>query len=144
MSSPLSRRAWLRTTSLGLGAGAVLPSALPAASALDVFTRSGGDLEQYAHAVAAERRAAGVVRLASNENPFGMSPRAKQAMFDAYDEHNKYGSTSYAELKAAFAKQNNVPADHVMVTQGSREVLCVAVFAHGIRGADIVTASPTF
>jgi len=144
MSSPVSRRAWLRTTSLGLGAGALLPSALPAASALDAFTNSGGDLGQYAQAVAAERRAAGPVRLASNENPFGMSPRAKQAMFDAYDEHNKYGSPSYAALKAAFAKQNNVPVDHVMVTQGSKEVLCVAALAHGIKGGDIVAATPTF
>jgi len=144
MSSPVSRRAWLRTTSLGLGAGALLPSALPAASALDVFSSSGGDLERYARAVAAERQAAAVVRLASNENPYGMSPRARQAMADAYDEHNKYGSPSYAELRTAFAKQNNVPADHVMVTQGSREVLCVAALAHGMRGADMVTASPTF
>jgi len=144
MSSPVSRRAWLRTTSLGLGAGALLPTALPAATALDVFTTSGGDLDRYAQAVAAERRAVATVRLASNENPYGMSPRAKQAMLEAYDEHNKYGSSAYDVLKAAFAKQNNVPVDHVMVTQGSREVLCVAALAHGIRGADIVTASPTF
>jgi histidinol-phosphate aminotransferase len=146
MTSPVSRRAWLRSTSLGLGAGLLLPAALPAeALAEAAWPRASRDeLEAYARRVAAERARNGPVRLASNENPFGMSPRAKQAMFDAYDEHNKYGSPSYDVLRAAFAKQAGVPADHVLVTQGSREVLCVAALAHGIKGADVLAADPTF
>jgi histidinol-phosphate aminotransferase len=146
MPSPVSRRAWLRTTSLGVGAGLILPAALPAeALAEAAWPRASRDeLEGYARDVAARRAANGPVRLASNENPFGMSPRAKQAMFDAYDEHNKYGSPAYDVLKRTFAKQAGVPADHVMVTQGSREVLCVAALAHGIRGADMLAADPTF
>jgi histidinol-phosphate aminotransferase len=146
MTSPVTRRAWLRTTSLGLGAGLMLPAALPAeALAEAAWPRASRDeLERYARSVAAERARVAQVRLASNENPFGMSPRAKQAMLDAYDEHNKYGSPSYDVLRAAFAKQAGVPADHVMVTQGSREVLCVATLAHGIKGADVLAADPTF
>ncbi len=140
MTSPVSRRAWLRTTSLGVGAGLLLPSALPAAGALAFDA----ELEAHARRAAARRAANGPVRLASNENPFGMSPRAKQAMFDAYDEHNKYGSPSYELLRRAFAKQNGVPPECVLVTQGSREVLCVAALAHGLRGAEMVAASPTF
>jgi histidinol-phosphate aminotransferase len=146
MSTPVSRRAWLRTSSLGLGAGLLLPAALPAEALADAaWPRATRDeLDAYAQGVAARRRANGPVRLASNENPFGMSPRAKQAMLDAWDEHNKYGSPSYEVLKRAFARQAGVPADHVMVTQGSREVLCVAALAHGIRGADMLAANPTF
>jgi histidinol-phosphate aminotransferase len=124
----------------------MLPAALPAeALAEAAWPRATRDeLERYARSVAAERARVAPIRLASNENPFGMSPRAKQAMLDAYDEHNKYGSPSYDVLRAAFAKQVGVPADHVMVTQGSNEVLCVATLAHGIRGAEILAADPTF
>jgi histidinol-phosphate aminotransferase len=142
MTTPVSRRDWLRTTSLGVGAGLLLPSALPAAGAAGALFAP--ELEHAARTAAVARNAGGPVRLASNENPYGMSPRAKQAMFDAYDEHNKYGSTAYQALKVAFATQNNVPVECVMVTQGSREVLCVAALAHGLRGAEMLTASPTF
>ncbi len=143
MTSPLSRRAWLRTTSLGVGAGLLLPGALPAAPA-PVSWSDPGDIEDYARAVQRQRHVAGPARLQSNENPYGMSPRARQAMTDAWDEHNKYGTPSIRVLRDAYAKYAGVPAECVMVTQGSREVLCIAALTFGMRGADILTADPTF
>ncbi len=138
MSDSLSRRSWLRTTSLGVGAGLLLPSALAAATA------ESDALETYARSAAALRNAAGAVRLQSNENPYGMSPRAKQALFDAWDEHNKYGSPSIKALTEAFAKHAGVPAECVMITQGSREVICTAALAFGIDGGEMLAADPTF
>ncbi len=142
MTSPLSRRAWLRTTSLGVGAGLLVPSALPALGR-GAFPDA-NDLGAYATHVAAERAAAGAVRLQSNENPYGMSPRAKQAMLDAWDEHNKYGSPAIALLKETYAAHVGVPAECVMVTQGSREVICTAALAFGIDGQELIAADPTF
>ncbi len=138
MSADISRRSWLRTTSLGLGAGLLLPPALAAESS-DSET-----LAAYARAAATERNAAGPVRLQSNENPYGMSPRAKQALLDAWDEHNKYGSPSIKALRDAFAKHAGVRAECVMITQGSREVICTAALAYGIDGGEMLAADPTF
>ena len=144
MSSPLSRRAWLRTTSLGVGAGLLLPTGLPALAPHDAPATLPDDLATHVRRVEDARRRAGPVRLQSNENPYGMSPRAKQAMLDAWDEHNKYGSPAIDAVRAAFAAHAGVPMDHVMVTQGSQEVLCTAVLAFGGEGADILAADPTF
>lgn len=138
MSNPLSRRSWLRTTSLGVGAGLMLPSALAAA------TEENEALATYARSAAARRNAAGPVRLQSNENPYGMSPSAKQALLDAWDEHNKYGSPSIRALRDAFASHAGVPNECVMITQGSREVICTAALAFGIDGGEMLAADPTF
>jgi histidinol-phosphate aminotransferase len=146
MTSSVSRREWLRNASVGVGAGLLLPSALaalPAGLTPQGLNPSERLLEAAAKA-AASRRAGGVVRLQSNENPFGMSPNAKQAMLDAWDEHNKYGSPSTALLRDAFAAHAGVPKECVMVTQGSKEVLCTAALAFGIGGAEMLAASPTF
>ncbi len=142
MSSPLSRRAWLRTTSVGVGGALLMPSVLPALGRRTAPIDQ--ELESYARAVAAERAAAGPVRLQSNENPFGMSPRAKQALMDAWDEHNKYGSPAIALLRQTYATHVGVPAEYVMVTQGSNEVICTAALAFGIDGKELVAADPTF
>lgn len=143
MTSSVSRREWLRTTSLGVGAGLLLPTALPAAGAAG-SSATPMALDAYARAAAAVRNAGGPVRLQSNENPYGMSPRAKQAMLDAWDEHNKYGSLAPLALRDAFAAHAGVPAECVMITQGSREVLCTAALTFGMRGADVLSADPTF
>ncbi len=141
MTAPVSRRTWLRSTSLGVGAGLLLPSALPAAVERLVPT---DDLASHAQSAAAARHRNGPVRLQSNENPYGMSPRAKQAMLDAWDEHNKYGSPSIRALRDAFAAHAGVPPEYVLVTQGSREVICISALAFGGRGADLLAADPTF
>ncbi len=143
MTSPLSRRAWLRTTSVGVGGALLVPSALQALGRSAV-SAAPNDLHAYAQQVAAERAAAGAVRLQSNENPYGMSPRAKQAMMDAWDEHNKYGSPAIALLKETYAKHVGVPTEYVMVTQGSNEVICTAALAFGMDGKELVAADPTF
>lgn len=143
MPSPLSRRAWLRTTSLGVGAGLLLPNGLAAAEPIRDTEAGPDDLASYARTVEQARQRAGAVRLKSNENPYGMSPRAKQAMLDAWDEHNKYQSPGIPALQQAFADHVGVPMDHVMVTQGSQEVLCTAVLAFA-SGREVLAADPTF
>ncbi len=138
MSTAFTRRSWLRTTSLGVGAGLLLPSSLSAAA------DDRESLAAYARTMANNRNAEGPVRLQSNENPYGMSPRAKQALFDAWDEHNKYGSPAIALLQQTYAAHVGVPAEYVMVTQGSNEVICTAALAFGIDGKELVAADPTF
>lgn len=142
-TASLTRREWLVAS--GLGAAALsMPSLLEAAPvAPGTAPWSPGLLAQEAAATLARRRA-GPVRLNYNENPFGMSPKAKAALMSAWEEHNKYDPPALGELRAAFAASAGVPADHVLVTQGSGEVLSVAALAYGMQGGEIVSGWPTF
>lgn len=137
MPGTISRREWLVTSSLGVGAGLAMPRLLPAMSAI----RDYAALERDA---TAQRFAAGPVRLNFNENPFGMSPRAKAGLMAAWDEHNKYEPPALPELRSTFARQVGVDPACVLVTQGSSEVLDIAALAYGMHGGEIVTAWPTF
>ncbi len=145
--SVLSRRDWLRNTGLGLGASVALPGLLPASEMARVL---GGNvsfadlLAQMERDVTTMRRAAGPIRLMYNENPFGMSPKAKDALMGSWMQHAWYVPPIHEELQHTFAKHVGVPADHVLVTQGSSEVLGVLALAYNMEGGEIVAPWPTF
>lgn len=149
MSDPsfsLSRRQWLRTTGLGLGATVALPGLLPAHEATRVlggvsYRELLARLEQDATTA---RRLAGPVRLMYNENPFGMSPRAKDAVMAGWTEHTWYEPPIRQQVRETFAAHVGVPPEYVLVTQGSSEVLATAALAYGVDGGEMVVPHPTF
>ncbi|HSS21714.1 MAG TPA: histidinol-phosphate transaminase [Pyrinomonadaceae bacterium] len=88
--------------------------------------------------------AAGVVRLSSNENPYGPSPLAIKAMTDAFslawrypDEHERY-------LVESLAKLHGVSTDEILLGNGSGEILKVAAAAFTAPGKKLVVPDPTF
>ncbi|HXX29925.1 MAG TPA: histidinol-phosphate transaminase [Myxococcaceae bacterium] len=64
-----------------------------------------------------------VVKLASNENPLGPSPRAVEAMRRAVEEVHLYPEGTSRELTAAVARSLSVPPGQVFVGSGSNEVI---------------------
>jgi histidinol-phosphate aminotransferase len=101
-------------------------------------------LDQMERDVTAARRAAGPIRLHFNENPFGMSPKAKDALMGSWAQHTWYMPPIREEIRETFAKYVGVPADHVLVTQGSSEVLSILALAYNMHGGEIVAPWPTF
>ncbi len=145
--SNISRRQWLTRTGLGVGASVALPGLLPASQMAHVLGGGisyAGMLEQLERDATTARRLAGPIRLCYNENPFGMSPKAKDALSGHWAEHTWYAPPIRGEIAATFAKHVGVPVDHVMVTQGSSEVLSVLGVAYGLDGGELVTPWPTF
>ena len=144
---PISRRQWLRTTGLGLGATVALPGLLPAS---EMARALGGDvpyddmLAQMERDVTHARRVAGPIRLCFNENPFGMSPKAKDALMEGWAQHTWYVPPIRETIRETFAKHVGVPTDHVLVTQGSSEVLSILAMAYSMDGGEIVAPWPTF
>lgn len=143
--SSLSRRQWLQA-GLGLGATAALPGLLPALEATRVlggvsYAQLLGRLEQDATTA---RRAAGPVRLMYNENPYGMSPKAKDALMASWMEHGWYDPPIRQQVRDTFAAHVGVPPEYVMVTQGSSEILAMLAIAYGTEGGEIVVPNPTF
>ncbi len=85
-----------------------------------------------------------VIRLHSNENPFGPSPSAREAMQAAFDLGNRYPAEHYRELTTMIAEAEGLTPDHVLLGAGSHEVLRVAGVAYGLSGGEVVTPYPTY
>jgi histidinol-phosphate aminotransferase len=86
-----------------------------------------------------------VVRLSSNENPYGPSPKALKAMNDAFSLSNRYPDEHNDALIDALAKLNSVNRDQILLGDGSGEILklCAETFT-GSASGKLVAADPTF
>ena len=85
------------------------------------------------------------IRLNANENPYGPSRVALQAIAENIHLTNRYADEPAAtELGGIVAAINKVSPDNVMVTTGSGEVLNVAGLLAGLRTGSVVCADPTY
>lgn len=75
--------------------------------------------------IKAAERESGVrcIKMASNENPFGPSPKALEAMRRAAAEANLYPDNDTTELRTRIAEFNRLAPDQVLVTDGSTALL---------------------
>jgi histidinol-phosphate aminotransferase len=87
---------------------------------------------------------ANIVKLASNENPFGVPESAKQAMAQAAAELGRYPDANAFELKAALAKRYDVPADWITLGNGSNDILEIAAHAFVQKGESVVYSQYSF
>jgi histidinol-phosphate aminotransferase len=67
-----------------------------------------------------------IVKLASNENPLGMSARAREAAIAALQETHRYPDGNGFELKAALAERYGVGMEQIVLGNGSNDVLELA------------------
>lgn len=88
--------------------------------------------------------AAAVVRLSSNENPYGPSPMALKAMTDAFSLAWRYPDEHEQSLVNAAAKLHGVAAEQILLGNGSSEILKVAAAAFTANGKKLVVGNPTF
>lgn len=86
----------------------------------------------------------GLVRLTSNENPYGPSKRVRAAITKAFDISCRYPSINLKPLVDAIATKEGVSKDHIVVTGGSTEGLKATGITYGIGGGEIIAADPTF
>ena len=89
-------------------------------------------------------RPADLVRLSSNENPYGVSPLAAAAMRDAMALAPYYPDAAEEELVAALAKLHGVSTDHILLGAGSSEILRLASLAFLSPKRKLVMPAPTF
>lgn len=85
-----------------------------------------------------------VVRLSSNENPYGPSPAALKAMTDGFNLAWRYPDEYGDMLADELARMNNVPVEQILLGDGSGEILKLCAAAFTSRDKKIVIANPTF
>ncbi|MFZ2784996.1 MAG: histidinol-phosphate transaminase [Sediminibacterium sp.] len=128
MASPVNRRDWIKYSSLAtLGLGFRIPS----------MGNEEGILKSYG----AE---SGLVNLSSNENPYGISSKAREAVLSMLGETHRYQYNigSLKTFKKELAGHLGVSDTQVLLTPGSGEAL--GLLARSYPNGNLVTAYPTF
>jgi histidinol-phosphate aminotransferase len=82
------------------------------------------------------------IRLDSNENPYGPSEAARQAILAALREGNRYPDPT--PLEERIAAREGLTREHVVLAAGSQAILCMAGLAYGLEGGEILAADPTY
>jgi histidinol-phosphate aminotransferase len=85
-----------------------------------------------------------IIKLASNENPLGPSPKAIAAMCAAIQNAHLYPDGGAFYLRNAIAKKLNVTPDHIILGNGSNEIIELLAHAFLQRGDTILTSEHAF
>ena len=86
----------------------------------------------------------GAVKLASNENPLGPSPKAISVLAQQLRTLHRYPDGGAHRLTAALAERWKVSSQHIIVGNGSDEVIGMLVKAFLAPGEEAVMADHTF
>jgi histidinol-phosphate aminotransferase len=84
------------------------------------------------------------VKLASNENPLGPSPKAMKAVAKKLSSSHRYPDGGCFYLRKKLARFLNVAPEMLVFGNGSDELLVMAVRAFVGKGDEVVIADPTF
>lgn len=84
------------------------------------------------------------IKLASNENPLGPSPKVLRAVKAHVAEINRYPDGSAFELTRALAAKLEVPAESILLGNGSNELIDIAVRTFLRPGEQVVSAAGAF
>lgn len=85
-----------------------------------------------------------IVKLASNENPYGFSKNVTDYLLNNVHEFNIYPDGSTAELRRAVAAKLKVNDNQLLFGNGSDEIVQIICRAFLYPGANTVMATPTF
>jgi len=96
------------------------------------------------HEVQQELGLTDVIKLASNENPFGPAPAVIDAIRAAVPDIGLYPDGGAVALRKALAAKHDVPMDHLTVGNGSDEILQLIGYAVLDEGDELVIGDPTF
>ncbi len=81
-----------------------------------------------------------VVKLASNENPLGVSPRVLEVLSGHLTECHRYPQAGSPRLRQALGAYHGIPADRVVAGNGSDEIIDLLIRAAAEPGRDHILA----
>lgn len=132
-----TRRQWLKSA---LAAGAGLPLSLTLANELMATPVSRAE---WLHGIE-PKNLNQLVRLGSNENPYGPSEKARKAIVASISEGNRYAHGVAQDLRKIIATREGVAPENVLLGGGSSELLCLTGMSVGLEGGSVLSAFPTF
>ncbi|MFT3974497.1 MAG: histidinol-phosphate transaminase [Amaricoccus sp.] len=106
------------------------PTIRPQPGILDIELYVGGDASLAGHAE--------VLKLSSNENPAGASPRAIEAYRATGVSLHRYPSTDHRALRTAIAEVHGLDAGRIVCGNGSDEIIALLTQAYAGPGREVV------
>lgn len=122
----------------GVGGGAPVQMSRPAVRKLQPYV-PGKTIEEVQRALGLER----IIKLASNENPLGSSPKAMAALRHI-DRLHLYLDDAYPELRERIALPYGLRAQNVVLGHGSNELVNIVCETLLESGDEAVMATPSF
>lgn len=88
----------------------------------------------------------GTILLNGNENPYGPSPAAREAILASADSAPRYADATIEELVRQIAAREGLPAAQVWVGSGSGELLRMAALLASTTapGSELIACKPTY
>ena len=129
MTNNITRRDWIKGTSSAIASSLIVASA---ASAQSVTVKGFTPSDKTP------------IRFSANENPYGVSKNAQNAMVSAFSKSHLYDREGQRELRQIIADQNGIDAENILITAGSKEVLKVLGVIAAIEGGSVMAANPTY
>ncbi len=84
------------------------------------------------------------IKMASNENPWGPSPKAIEAIREALTNLHRYPDGSGYYLVHALAEKLGFTAAEIVLGNGSNEIIEMLVKAYVQNGDEVITSHPSF
>ena len=131
----LNRRQWLKSAGVTSGLFSVMGVAGATAPSFELFLQK----QEILHAPPET-----LVKLSSNENPYGPSKRVREAMIKGFDSVCRYPWEERKALKKKLAEKEGVTPDHILITVGSTEGLKITALAYSLHGGEVIAGEPTF
>lgn len=85
-----------------------------------------------------------IARLASNENPYGASPAVARALVGLAARLGTYPDANCTALRAAISERTGIEPDHIVVGNGSEDILQMLCQAFLSQGDHVLTQRPAF
>ena len=124
-----NRRNWLKKTGLAFVSVGIIPLERIAISTKEnIFDFKNDD----------------IIRLRSNENPYGPSELAKSAMSKSINASNRYNWELLDELTGKIAEKHNLTNQNILFSAGSSEILNLVALYCSKKDGNLIIAETTF
>ncbi|MFC1493521.1 pyridoxal phosphate-dependent aminotransferase [candidate division KSB1 bacterium] len=130
MKNSYNRREWLKTTLIG-SAGITLSGGLNLINCNSAQQETGINSDN-------------VILLDQNENPYGISEKAKIAINDAIKHSNYYPEDHINELTEIIAGREGFTKDNIVLGAGATEIFRTAALLYSSEGKEVVLADPSY
>ena len=101
-------------------------------------------IQPYAPGKSKAAGVARVIKLSSNENPWGPSPRAVEAFAGEAANLHRYPDGAHIALREAIAAAHQLPAEQLICGSGSDELLGLLTHAYASAGDEVLYSAHGF
>ena len=148
MASSMNRKDWLKSSGMLLAGGLTMlsPGAIARErSVKDISKRLGSSRKFVSDMEFAQLAPPSIkARLNANENPFGPSPKAKEALIAAIDSGNRYSFGPLRELGKKIVEHEGLGEKQILFAAGSSPILTAGAVYYAEQGGNVVAGDPSY